>query len=347
LYIDGHNDTLKKIYLSQGSIWNEDSSDLHWNSCISGGYRAGFFAIMTIAQSLKHLKVGYGLTVSDTGWEVRYPEPVPQPYAENFTKDVLNYFLDDIKDNHTIKIVKNIDELTDNQAIENVLSVILHLEGAEAIRRDLSNLCHFYELGLRSLGIVWSRANAFGQGVPFQYPGYPDVGEGLTEAGRALIKRCNELGILVDLAHINQKGFEDVAKISNKPLVVTHTAAHAICPSSTNITDEQMIAIKKSNGVVGVLFDVLNTRADGKYDLDTSADQVAEHIMYMADVMEIDHIAIGSDYDGAVIPHALKEPSSVQKIFNILVNSGYSQEDVEKIAYKNWMRVLSDTWRVG
>src|SRR5206468_1669749 len=130
------------------------------------------------------------------------------------------------------------------------------MEGAEPIAPDLSNLERWYDRGLRSIGLVWSRANAFAEGVPFRFPSSPDTGPGLTDAGRELVRACNRLGILVDLSHLNEAGFWDVAGISDKPLVATHSNAHAICPASRNLTDKQLAAIKESDGMVGLNYHV-------------------------------------------------------------------------------------------
>src|SRR5690606_28026338 len=137
--------------------------------------------------------------------------------------------------------------------------MVLALEGAEAIRVDLSNLASWYDRGVRSLGLVWSRPNVFGEGVPFRFPHGPDTGAGLTGAGKALVEACNALGILVDLAHLNEQGFRDVAALSRAPLVVTHADVHAICPSTRNLTDAQIDAVAASGGVIGINFETGNT----------------------------------------------------------------------------------------
>ena len=102
-----------------------------------------------------------------------------------------------------------------------------------------------YRPGLRSLGPVWSRPNIFGHGVPFAWPRSPDTGPGLTPAGRDLIKACNKLRVMIDLSHLNEQGFWDVARLSSAPLVATHTCVHAICPSTRNLTDRQLDAIRE------------------------------------------------------------------------------------------------------
>src|SRR5262249_13192549 len=134
------------------------------------------------------------------------------------------------------------------------VTVIMHMEGAEALSTDLSDLEEWYGRGLRSLGPVWSRPNAFGEGVPFAFPSTPDTGPGLTPAGRNLVNACNRLGILVDCSHLTEAGFWDVASLSLVPLVATHSNAHALCRSSRNLTDAQLDAIGESGGVVGINF---------------------------------------------------------------------------------------------
>ena len=123
---------------------------------------------------------------------------------------------------------------------------VLHIEGCEALDGDLRMLDVLYAAGLRTLGPVWSRSNIFGHGVPFRFPSSPDTGDGLTDFGQALIRRCNEMRVLIDLSHINEKGFWDIAKLSSAPLVATHSNAHALCPASRNLTDKQLAAIQET-----------------------------------------------------------------------------------------------------
>src|SRR5919202_1128991 len=127
---------------------------------------------------------------------------------------------------------------------------------------ELDALEVFYQAGLRSLGPVWSRPTAFGHGVPFAFPRSPDTGAGLTDAGKELVRACNRLGIMIDLSHLNEQGFWDVAGLSDAPLVATHSNAHALCPSTRNLTDEQLGAIAGSGGLVGVNFAVSFLRED-------------------------------------------------------------------------------------
>jgi membrane dipeptidase len=228
---------------------------------------------------------------------------------------------------------------------EGEVSAIVHMEGAEAIAPDLSNLERWYDRGLRSLGLVWSRPNAFAEGVPFRFPSSPDTGAGLTAEGRALVEACNRLGILVDLSHLNEAGFWDVARLSDAPLVATHSNAHALCPASRNLTDVQLGAIRDSGGVVGVNFAVTFLRQDGLLVRDTPVTEIVRHIDHLAEVMGVDHVAFGSDFDGAVIPEELGSAAGLPVLVEALRTAGYDDAAVAKITHENWLRVLRATWR--
>src|SRR5206468_3890652 len=218
---------------------------------------------------------------------------------------------------------------------------ILHLEGAEPIAPDLGNLEAWFARGLRSLGIVWSRPNAFGEGVPFRYPGTPDSGGGLTPRGRRLVTVCNSLGIMLDLAHITGAGFFDVAALSSAPLVVSHGAAHALCPVPRNLTDRQLDAIGASGGLVGVVFDTVMTRADGDLVVDTPLSVITAHVEYIAERIGSEHVALGSDFDGCFPPVRLSDASKMQVLLEELA---WSDDDLRALAYGNWLRVLRATW---
>jgi membrane dipeptidase len=223
-------------------------------------------------------------------------------------------------------------------------SAILHFEGAEMIDENLLSLEAFHAMGLRSLGLVWSRQNIFGSGVPFAYPSSPDTGPGLTDVGKALVEACNQLGIMVDLSHLNEKGFWDVAAISEAPLVATHSNVHAICQSSRNLTDKQLDAIKDSDGIVGLNFNCAFLRPDGARDSNTPLDVLVDHMDYLVDRIGIDRVALGSDFDGAQMPDDLSDCSKLPNLVEALRARGYDDAALKKIGYQNWIRVLETTW---
>ena len=222
---------------------------------------------------------------------------------------------------------------------------VLHLEGAEAIDPGLEALEFWYQAGLRSLGPVWSRSNAFGHGVPFISPSSPDTGPGLTDAGRALVRGCAELGIMVDVSHLNEAGFWDLARLDLGPIVATHSAVHALCPTSRNLTDAQLDAVAGSGGLVGIVFAVKFLRPDFAHDVDTPLSLIAEHARYVADRVGVAHVALGSDYDGATIPAPLGDVAGTPRLLDALGSAGFGSEDLAAIAWGNWRRVLGAWWR--
>lgn len=224
------------------------------------------------------------------------------------------------------------------------LAAVPHLEGAAPVAPDLSNLDFLYAAGVRSIGLVWSRPNAFGHGVPFEYPGHPDVGPGLTDAGRDLVDACNDRGIVVDLAHLNAAGFLEVAERSTDPLVVSHAGAHALSPSSRTLTDGQIDAVGDSGGVVGVTFAVSQLHPDGKDDPDLPPATLADHVAHVADRIGVEGVALGSDFDGATVPDAVGDAAGLPRVVDALRERGFGGDDLARIARDNWLRVLGETW---
>ncbi|MDD1500813.1 dipeptidase [Agrobacterium sp. CNPSo 3708] len=227
---------------------------------------------------------------------------------------------------------------------EDIFAAVLHMEGCEAIDEDLDALEVFYAAGLRSLGPVWSRHNAFGHGVPFAFPMSPDSAPGLTDAGFELVRRCNQLGILIDLAHITEKGFWDVAKTSDQPLIASHSNAHALTGVARNLTDVQMDAIKERNGLVGLNYAVTMLRPDARDDAKTPLPDMVRHIDYMVERMGIDCVALGSDFDGATVPADIADAAGNQNLVAALKAAGYSDVELAKICRENWLRVLAQAW---
>lgn len=240
------------------------------------------------------------------------------------------------------KIARTVSEVRENFGAET-LAGIMHLEGADAIDTDLATLEVLYQAGLRSLGVVWSRPNAFGHGVPFRFPSSPDTGPGLTDAGKALVTACNEMGVMIDLSHLTEQGFWDVAGISARPLVATHSCVHALSPCARNLTDKQLDAIKETGGVMGLNFHVSFLRDDGRLEVDTPIDTLVRHIVYVADRLGVNHVALGSDFDGATMPNSLPDVAALPQLITALREHGFDECDLEKIAHGNWFRILEET----
>lgn len=223
-------------------------------------------------------------------------------------------------------------------------AAVLHIEGCEPIAEDLSTLETLYAAGLRSLGPVWSRHNRFGHGVPFAFPSSPDTAPGLTHAGIELVKACDRMGIMIDLAHITEKGFWDVERVSTQPLVATHSNAHALTPISRNLTDRQLDAIRERKGIAGLNYATTMLRPDGLENPDTPLSDMVRHIDYMVERMGIDCVALGSDFDGATIPAAIGDAAGNQALVQALRSAGYGEDDLAKLCRENWLRLLKTVW---
>jgi membrane dipeptidase len=285
-----------------------------------------------------------GASTSERSIECYLRSAIEYGYAQQAALKMISYLLRlEAGAEGRFKVVRSADEL--EQAIRgDVLAGVLHIEGAEMIDPQLYTLDVLYQAGLRSLGPVWSRPNIFGHGVPFMFGQSPDTGPGLTDAGKALVRACNRLGILLDLSHLNEQGFWDVAKLSTAPLVATHSNAHAICPSARNLTDKQLAAIKESDGLVGINFNVSDLRVDGQRESDTPLEDVVRHIDYLVEHIGIERVALGTDYDGAQMPNVLHDVSTLPGLYAALAAHGYDDNALKKIAFENWLRVLRLTW---
>jgi membrane dipeptidase len=347
---DGHNDTLLNLHLpdrGEGRSFFE-RSDLGHIDLIrarEGGFGGGFFACYTPNPEDDGWNEESALTVTENGYEVSGAPPLDPEYAQDFTEGLVKdlYLLEKESDG-ALRIVRTADEL-EMCLREDVIATILHFEGAENLGSGPGALESYYEAGLRSLGIVWSRPNAYAEGVPFTFPSSPDTGPGLTDAGRELVRECNRLGILVDLSHINEKGFWDVAEISNVPLVATHSNAHALCPASRNLTDRQLDAIRDSDGMVGVNFAVGFLREDGGESEDTPLETILRHVDYLVERVGVDRVGFGSDFDGAKVPEGIGDVSGLPDLLADLHAAGYDDASLRKLAHENWVRVLRSTWR--
>lgn len=222
-------------------------------------------------------------------------------------------------------------------------AAVPHIEGAEMIGPDLDALYLLHAAGLRSLGPVWSYPNHFAHGVPFVFPSTPDHGPGLTAAGQDLVRACNELRVLIDLSHLNEAGFWDVARLSDAPLVATHSNAIGIAPHSRNLTDRQLDAIRDSGGLVGINLGGGFLNPAGERTAKLPLDVIRRHIDYITGRIGIDHVALGSDFDGTTIPEGLRGAEDLPKITELLTPD-YTADEIARFAHGNWLRVLAQTW---
>ena len=339
---DGHNDTLLRFAQNESLTYKDfftemESGHIDLPRARQGGFAGGFFAVFAPNPEME--------ITPDFVPDPQLPPPLEWPYAQRFALGMMSdLFKLEAESAGQVKVIRSAAEL--QTCIESgIFAAILHFEGAEAIDEDLNALEVFYQAGLRSLGIVWSRPTIFAQGVPFRFPSSPDTGPGLTDTGKRLVKRCNELGIMLDLSHLNEQGFWDVAALSDAPLVATHSNVHALCPTPRNLTDRQLDAVKASDGMVGLNFATGFLNRDGSWDTDTPLDVMVRHLDYLIERLGETRVGFGSDYDGAQVPNGVSDVSKLPNLTAALKEAGYDDRLIEMITHKNWIRVLRKTWK--
>jgi membrane dipeptidase len=350
---DGHNDTLLQVAIKAPGTETDflASRDGHIDlpKAKAGGLAGGLFAMFVPSSNWKK-EIRWRVEGPEgpdkkKGWDVPIAGRIGQPSALNAIMAMMaSAFRLQKLSKGQVKVVTTHRQLTSTMD-RGLLAMVLHMEGVEAIKKDLDALSVLYEAGLRSLGPVWSRPNAFGYGVPFNFPDTPDIGPGLTRAGKDLVRRCNEMGVLIDLSHLNEKGFWDVVHLSRAPIVASHSGVWELCRSPRNLTDEQLRAIGDSGGIVGVNFARAFLRKDGLGEKRTTVREIVKHVLYIAEMIGVDHVGFGSDFDGTQVPQDMKDASGLPLLVDALRESGIRGAALKKIAHGNWLRVLKDTWK--
>lgn len=344
-FFDGHNDTLLRLVTSCPDIvaaFGQCSGhgQLDLALAAKGGFAGGLFACFVPSDGDRDA----GFSLTEDGYTVVMPEAPSLDRARSLTDTMIacaHQLAAEMPDR--IRLCRTVSDIQECLT-DDVLALVLHLEGAEAIGDDLEGLDVYYRRGVRSIGPVWSRPNRFGTGAPFRFPGSPDTGPGLTEAGFALVRACDERGVMLDVSHLNAAGFWDVARTSRAPLVATHSNVHAICPMPRNLVDGQLRAIRDSGGLVGVSLSVSELRPDGHNSPEMPLSDVLRHLDHLLEMLGPDGVAIGSDFDGAVLPQEISDAGGLPSLAAAMVTHGYDDALLRKICLDNWMRVLKRCW---
>ena len=255
------------------------------------------------------------------------------PYDE-FIK-LYNNFIKEIRENSDeIKIVRNLEELN-NAEKEGKIGAFLSIEEGEVIKGSINNLRKVYEMGIRILTITWNYKNQLG------YPNaaYTDRDKKLTQKGIQVIEACEDLGIIPDASHLSDAGFYDLIKVCKKPFIASHSNARAITNHPRNLDDHMIKSLAEKGGIMGINFcsDFLGTKNV------SSIEDMILHIKHIKNIGGIDVIALGSDYDGIDNEVEIKDPSEFNKLYIALKNNNFSEVEIEKIFYKNVMRVFNET----
>jgi membrane dipeptidase len=345
---DGHNDVLLRLTLKsepdggvRSFLDGDGAGQLDLPRAKTGCFAGGLFAVYVPTRGPEPDR---DAMMRATEYDVPLPAQTELAYAQEFALSMIALLLRiERRSEGAVRVCRDAAAIRASFDA-GALAAVLHVEGAEPIDRDFKALEVLHAAGLRSLGPVWSRPNIFGHGVPFRFPSSPDTGSGLTDEGKALIQACNALKILIDLSHLNEKGFWDVAALSDAPLVATHSNAHALSPHSRNLTDKQLAAIRESGGLVGINFAASFLRSDGRMLNDVPLEDVVRHADHLIERLGEDGVGFGSDFDGAMIPQEIGTVEGLPKLVEAFRTAGYNEDLLRKLCFENWLGVLERTW---
>lgn len=336
LIFDGHNDALSRLWGGMGdpvADFATDAGHVNVPNCAAGGMKAGFFAIYS--------PMNRGVFSFKDFDPAIFKGPMPSMLDEG---TALTSAIGQAAIAHKLQDAGQIEIVTDAPSLARAfmaepVACVLHLEGADCIGPDLLALDALYALGLRSLGIVWSRPTIFGDGVPFALGQNGDTGPGLTDDGHRLVARCKELGVVVDTSHLTMKGFWDVAN-AGIPLVATHSNACSVLNTTRNLTDDQLKAIGETGGIAGLNFGTIFLTAEAWETGKAPLDACIAHLARMIEIAGEDHVALGSDFDGAPLPDGITSAADLPKLVQAMSDARFGQTLIAKITHENWLAHL-------
>ncbi|AXF56986.1 dipeptidase [Salicibibacter kimchii] len=321
--VDSHIDTYmhaldEKTWLPETDIGKETSFDFDIPKAQAGGLDVPYMAAYTPG----------------------YYENTPRSISETLAKINALYWTED-NNPDDLTVTSSYDDIM--QAVQDdKIAAVPTIEGGYSMEEENAiELLHQYDdLGVKALGFTWNTSNALGEGADRVYndPEETPSEGGLTELGEEVAKEMNELGMMIDVSHMARTTFWDVIEASEDPIIASHSGVKELRDHQRNLTDEQMEALADNGGVLGIVFyPVFLTE-----DTEGYVDDVVDHIDYAVDVMGVDHVALGSDFDGAAMPADLQDASELSKITEELENRNYSEENIEKILGQNHLRVMEE-----
>ena len=306
--LDFHCDTASEIL--DGRTLYDNNGMLSIKKMQEGGVECQFFAM--------YVKMSDFSTVTD-GYNQLYK--------------IYNNFIKELGENEKhIALAHNAKEIASVRG-EGKIAALLTIEEGAIIDNKLERLDEFHKMGVRLITISWNFENCIG----FPHSAEPELmNKGLKPFGKDVVTRMQELGMIVDVSHLSDGGFWDVVKLSKKPFVASHSNSRSLCGHTRNLTDEMIKALADSGGVTGVNFvcKFLSTDEEG------TISQMVDHVKHIHKVGGIDVLALGSDFDGTVKPSELMNCSNYQKLTEAISRAGYSDDEIEKICWKNAMRVV-------
>ncbi len=239
----------------------------------------------------------------------------------------------------TIVLCKTYSDLIEVQK-HGKIGAFLAIEEGEALEGDLDNLKYFKQEGISAITLTWNYENSLG------YPNFEWSYQyrGLKTKGFEVIEAMNELGMLIDVSHLSDAGFEDVVTHSTKPIIATHSNARAVTNHSRNLTDEQLKKLADNGGVVGLAFSInflveKNSIVSSRL---AKVDDMIRHIKRIHNIAGVDVLALGSDYDGIMNPVEMENISQISKLSDGLLKNGFSYNEIEKIFFRNGLRIIKE-----
>lgn len=322
-YIDMHCDTLMSFALDKNFDLAENDKMVDMKKLKIGECAAQFFAMYV---PLEKEFLQNGIFCKDC-WE----------YID-ILRNGLFSFIDG--NNEEIKYAGNYEDYCANWQ-EDKISAFLTVEDGYCVDSDFNNIKKLYDMGVRLISLTWNHENCFG----FPNSKSEDVMNlGLKPFGKQALEYMNELGIIIDVSHLSDGGFYDVAEISDVPFVASHSNAREITPHSRNMTDDMIRILADKGGVAGINF-CSDFLVPGGGDDESKIEYMVKHIKHFVNKGGIECVGLGSDFDGIHSRLEIKDASMMQNLFERLSFSGFSDSDIEKIAYKNTHRVIKSSMK--
>ncbi|MBQ9730510.1 MAG: dipeptidase [Bacilli bacterium] len=263
--------------------------------------------------------------------------------------DMIERYYQEIENNNDLILpAYNYQDIIENKR-KGKMSSILTIEEGGVVKGKLSNLRLFHRLGVRMITLTWNYENGIGHPnftyVKGEKPDFktPNKKDGLTPFGIEMIKEMNRLGIIIDVSHLSDAGFYDVVKYSKGPFVASHSNARSVCNHVRNLTDDMIRKLALRGGVMGINFcaDFLHEKIENVPNF-SRVSYIVEHIKHIVKIGGIDCVGLGTDFDGIEKDLEIKDASFMPMLRKTLLDEGFSEEDVDKIFYKNFLRVFKE-----
>lgn len=326
--IDMHCDTIMALMNTNNNIYQSDNM-IDLQKLQKGNYLLQCFA-MFVPYASKEEKNYSPFEVCNKMIDRYYQE------IENYKDIILPVFnYQDIENN-----IKN-----------NKISSLLTIEEGGVCLGNIEFLRNFYRLGVRMMTLTWNFKNEIASpNIDYfkieknsNTKPVPNLVDGLTDFGKEVVKEMNRLGMVIDCSHLGDKGFYDVIELSTKPIVCSHSCSRTICNHVRNMTDDMLLKLKQNRGVVGINYCHNFVKED---DSEATVKDLVKHITYIKNLIGIDYIGLGSDFDGISNKNIqLKDASMMGVLIDELINQGYTNEEIDKICYKNVLRVFKENFK--